>query len=50
MNQEELAYFQMEGRAKEVEVEFDYQQYSLLTPPRYDYDQNKTDTYDDYDA
>jgi hypothetical protein len=48
MNQEELAYFQMEGRAKEVEV--DSEMYSLLTPSRYDYDQNKTDTYEDYDA
>ena len=48
MNQEELAYFQMEGRAEEVERNTEWN--SLLTPPRYDYEHNKTDTYDDYDC
>ena len=49
MNQEELAYFQMEGRASDFDQD-DISDYTLLIPARYDYDQNKTDTYEDYDC
>ena len=49
MNQEELAYFQMEGRASDFDQD-DISDYTLLTPRRYSYEENKTETYDDYDA
>ena len=38
MNEEELAYFQMEGRHNE------------LDRPSSDYDENKSDTYEDLDG
>ena len=38
MNQEELAYYQMEGRRNEFDR------------PSYDYDDNKSETYEDLDG
>jgi len=49
MNKEELAYFQMEGRASDFDNE-DRTAYTLLEDPRYGYDQNKSDTYDNPDT
>jgi hypothetical protein len=40
MDQEELAYFQMEGAAEEIERDH----------PKFDYEHNKTETYDDHDC
>ena len=39
MNKEELEYYQMEGRFRELD-----------TIERYSYEENKSDTYDDYDS
>ena len=39
MNKEELEYYQMEGRFRELD-----------TTERYSYEENKSDTYDDLDS
>ncbi len=49
MNQEELAYFQMEGRASDFDND-DISEFTLLTHSRYGYDRNKSETYDNPDT